>query len=464
MTARITRRQFIKQAAVATSGLVIAACAAPSTPPGPAPTSAPQATAVPATAVPSVKTTLKWWSHWAEEDNKKQVLMAAAKKFQEANPGVEVEFTWWQKAEMFPALRNAFTAGKGFPDVFYFDRGVLEFIPAGWMVDLTNAIDWKEVEPWAKQPYTRPGPGGKTGVWALALEAGTDEIYINKDIFDKVGVKIPTNFQFTADEFYDVCKKIRAAGFDPFANAIGDSSIMGSYLNQFALASQLGAEDLAKLYSGGKSWKDADVQTALAYVKKIIDIPAYPATYATMKLAESHVYFHTQRKAAMFLVGAWYTGRAFVLPEKGGQPKDFYAKLGMLKYPALPNGKGHNVHLSLVAGAVAVAEQSTNKQLALKLVQTIATTEIGTLWVEKTAVPTGIKTKPEISGEFKSYFDEMSKAHQGQTLAPIIHTLMMPPKLLEVYTSVLCEGLPLGQIKLEDAITKLETAREGLPK
>ena len=35
----------------------------------------------------------------------------------------------------------------------------------------------------------------------------------------------------------------------------------------------------------------------------------------------------TRPHLAMFPVGSWYTGRAFVAPDKGGQPKDF--ELGM---------------------------------------------------------------------------------------------------------------------------------------
>jgi multiple sugar transport system substrate-binding protein len=404
--------------------------------------------------------TLKFWSHWAEEENKKTVLMAAAKRFEQANPGATVEFTWWQKAEMFPAMRNAFTAGKGFPDVFYFDHEAREFVRAGWLADLTNGIDWKEVEDWAKATWTKPGPDGKTGVWAVPLEFSTEEIYYNKDIFDKVGIKVPADYQFTSDEFLDLCKKIRAAGYDPCANGIGDSPVTGSYLNEYALSAQLGPDELAKLYLGEKSWKDSDVVTALSYVKKLLDVPVNPATYATMKVAEQHVYFHTLRKAAMYPVGGWYTGRAFVPPEKGGQPKDF--RLGMLRYPVVPNGKGKNVMLCMVGGTIAVAEKSANKELALKLLQQVATIETGTMWVEKTAVLTGMKTRPAIGGDFKEYFAEMARVHAGQKLAPVAHRLMLPPKLYEAYNAVLVQGWPLGLIKLEDALAKMEEARLSL--
>ena len=73
-------------------------------------------------------------------------------------------------------------------------------------------------------------------------------------------------------------------------------------------------------------------------------------------LTEAHRYFHTEQKACMFPVGSWYTGRAFVPPDKGGQPKDF--ELGLLNYPLMKDGKGHGEKYLGVAGSLAVAAKS----------------------------------------------------------------------------------------------------------
>ena len=404
-------------------------------------------------------TTLLFWSHWAEEENKKLVLMAAAEKFEESHPNVDVEFNWWQKAEMFPAMRNAFTAGEGYPDIFYFDRGALEFIEAGWLADLSDAIDWSDVKDSAKAGWTRPGPEGEEGTWAVALEMATDEIYYNKDIFEELGIDVPADYQYSADDFFDICEDIREAGYDPFANAVGDYAIMGHYIYSYVLLSQLGEQGLIDLWTGEKSWKDPEVVEALAYVNELFQIPVYPKTYSTMKLAESHVYFHTQQEAAMFLCGSWYTGRAFVPPDQGGQPADF--SLGLLRYPAMPDGKGNDLKVSLVSGSIAVADMSPRKELALELLQTIASSDIGNMWLEETAVQTGIKTS-EVGGEFQWYFDEYAETHEDQKYANAFYGLMMPPELTDAFHAVLCQGLPLGQISLDEAIEKMEEARQSI--
>ncbi|MFH1636383.1 MAG: extracellular solute-binding protein [Chloroflexota bacterium] len=400
--------------------------------------------------------TLVFWSHWAEEVNKKAVLITAIDQFEQEHPNVTVEVSWWQKSEMFPAMRNAFTAGEGFPDIFYFDRGVLEFITAGWLANLEDAIDWSEITDYAKAGWTRPGPDGEDGVWAVALETATDEIYYNKDIFDELGIVVPDNYQFTADEFYDICVKIREAGYDPFANAVGDSTLLGSYLYSFVLTSQLGEEGVVQLWKGEKSWKDPDVVEAMEYIQKLIDIPVYPKIFSTMSLGESHGYFHTDKKAAMFLVGSWYPGRAFISPESGGQPADF--RLGMLRYPSMPNGQGNDLKVSLVSGSISVAEMSPQKDLAFELLQIIASTETGNAWLQNTAVQTGIVTS-EVGGPFLWYFEEYDKTHEGQQYSNSYPGMMMNPGLTEAWNNVLCQGLPLGQVTLEEALDLMEEAR-----
>ena len=61
-----------------------------------------------------------WWSHWAIEDSKKAVLFEVKRRFEAKHPGHTVEITFYEKKNMYPALRAAFTAGSGFPDVFYY--------------------------------------------------------------------------------------------------------------------------------------------------------------------------------------------------------------------------------------------------------------------------------------------------------------------------------------------------------
>lgn len=449
----MSRRSFLKSLALTATGAVVAACGATPTPtPLPKPTAAPAATA---TAAPK-PVTLKWWSHWAEEENKKTVLQTAADDYMKAKPNVKIEFTWWQKAEMFVAFQNAMQAGSGFPDIMYLDV-LPQYFEAGWIEDLGPHLDWKNAEPGGKAFWTRPGPGGKEGAFAVPIEASKELVITNPAIFQKAGVTIPASFQFTADEFFEAGKKIRAAGFDMFAQGIGDRTYPGQVLYRFMLWSALGQQGFDDLFNGKTSWNTPEVKAVLEYCQKVAAIPAYSAQFTTLKLAEAHQYFHTQQKAAMFLVGAWYTGRAFVAPDKGGQPKDF--RLSFLKYPSWPNGKGNAQMQGNYGGGVGVMAKSPNKDVAVDFMKTLMTVKYGNLWVSKTAVPTGFVTDASTmpASEYGWYFAEFEKVHKGVDWALTKNNPC--GDLNTVYNDVLNQ-MPLRPISVDDYISKVETARK----
>jgi multiple sugar transport system substrate-binding protein len=404
---------------------------------------------------------LTWWSHWATQDTKKEVLGEVKRRFEAAHPGTTVALTYYEKANMWPTLRAAFTAGSGFPDVFYYDSDVPEFIGAGWLADLSQGIRWENIEPYGKAFWTRPGIGGKVGTWAVPVEAASDEIYYNKKMFRQLGVTLPDNFIFTQDQFKDLVARCAKAGFAGFATGAADREWTALYIPTDLLLSKLGGEDLKKLGQGVLSWKDPRVIEVFRYYRELIDAGAYAKALTSMTLAEAHRYFHTEQKACMFPVGSWYTGRAFVPPDRGGQPKDF--ELGILNYPAMKDGKGVGEKLLSVGGSLAVAAKSPNAALGIELANTFADVEIGNLWMAKTGIQTGIKTDPsKIESPFKWYFEEYGKVNKNTKWVDLTvqdMKLLMRPGLWEVWVATVQQGLPNKLISPDDAVAKLEDAR-----
>src|SRR5437763_1354006 len=184
--------------------------------------------------------------------------------------------------------------------------------------------------------------------------------------------------------------KCAKAGYAAFATGAADREWAAHYVPNALLLDKLGADDTLRLFRGETSWKDPRVVEVFRYYKELIDLGAYAKTLSSMTLAEAHRYFHTEQKACMFPVGSWYTGRAFVPPDKGGQPKDF--ELGMLSNPQTKDGKGHGQKFLGVAGSLGVAAKSPHLPLAIKVADAFADVEIGNLWMARTGVQTGIKT------------------------------------------------------------------------
>ena len=404
---------------------------------------------------------LTWWSHWATQDTKKVVLEEVKRRFEAKHSGDRVTITYYEKQNMWPTLRAAFTAGSGFPDVFYYDSDVPEFIPAGWLADLSNAIRWENIEPYGKAFWTRPGPAGKVGTWAIPVEAASDEIYFNKRMFRQLGINVPANYAFSQDGFKEVVATCAKAGYAAFATGAADREWTALYIPTDLLLSKLGGEELKKLGRGDLSWKDPRVVEVFIYYRELIDLGAYARTLTSMTLAEAHRYFHTEQRACMFPVGSWYTGRAFVPPEKGGQPKDF--DLGLLNYPLMRDGKGHGEKLLSVGGSLAAAAKSPQLPLGLELANSFADVEIGNMWMAKTGIQTGIKTDPaRIESPIKWYFEEFSKVNKDSKWVDLTAQdmkLLMKPGLWEVFVATVQQGLANKLIGPDEALAKLEEAR-----
>ncbi len=489
MSGRHTRRSFVRMLGLATAGLpILAACGTQAPAPAkpaeskpaeskpaapaaqPAPTAAPAKPAEapkPAAQAPAKAAgpaTITWWHHWVTEESKKKVINSFIDDYQKANPNVKINIRWWEKAEMYPVARNALIAGRDFPDIMYSPEN--PFVDAGWIEDLTNVLDWSQFQDGAKERTTRT-IGGKTGVWDGPLESSSDEIYYNPKIFEKVGIQVPESRQFTADEFYEVCVKLRQAGFDPFSQGVGDRDYPGRYISYYALTAILG-DDIKALTAGKASWNTPEVRQALEWASKLAKVPVMPPTFTTMNLAESHQYFHTPPpgkdlpRAAMFLVGGWYTGRAFVPPEKGGQPLDF--RPAILKYPSFPNGKGTGLKIGGGgSGAGAVISLSKNNEVAKDIQKSFMTVKYGSLWLGTTYVPTELKTDPTLmppGGPYQWYADEWAKTHQGQKYVTL-GNIIPPPALAEAIKAVLNEGLPQNLLSVDQAIELLEKGRQA---
>jgi multiple sugar transport system substrate-binding protein len=216
--------------------------------------------------------------------------------------------------------------------------------------------------------------------------------------------------------------------------------------------------------SGTKEWTDPAVKSVLEWVAKAAKVPAMPPSFATMNLAESHQYFHTPAagkdlpRAGMFWIGAFYPGRAFVPPEKGGQPADF--RLSFMKYPTFAGGKGTGYKIGGGgSGAGSVISLSKQKDVGLDIARSFMNVKYGSLWLGLTYVPTEVKTdaKQMPAGQYQWYAEEFARTHQGQKYVTL--NVATPPPLAEAIKAALNEGLPQGQLSVDKAIEVLEKGR-----
>ena len=398
------------------------------------------------------ETVITIWSHWADHDSKRNFVEDAARAFEIANPGMKVKVAWYEKQALYAALKTALRAGQA-PDIFYAETNQIEYLENNMLYDLSKGLNWNNIEGWAKEGWTYKG-----GVYGFPLEAWTVELYYNKKMLAELGFKLPPDNQFNQSDFLDVVKKSYAAGITPLALGVGDRPYPGAFLTHEALLKNLGSGDYDKLIKGQLDWSDSRVRDALEFVKAVIDAKALPNSFSTLKLGESHFYFHTKPGALMFLMGSFYPSRAFNPTDKGGQPPDF--ELGIMQYPALEKGVCNNCKTITIGGSYAVNAASKNPAAAIKFLNSLATPEMGNKWLETVLVQTGIKADPsKITGPYAAYFQDLAAIDAPSKFYPDLPLGAMHGKTKETFIQVVNQAFPAGLLSVDQVIDKMNAVR-----
>lgn len=396
----------------------------------------------------AAETTLTVWSHEADEPAKVAFRELAARNLEKQHPGVHVKITWYEKDGLYTALRTALPAGQG-PDMFYLEPDQTEYITNGYIVPLDNLVDWSRIYDWARKVWTIDG---KT--WALPQEAYTDELYYNKDLLKKLGFTLPANAQFTQAQFLDLIKKARAANITPIAQGVGDRPYPGAYILSETLLRKLGTDNYGKLLHGQLSFEDPRVVAVFKWVKELGDAGAYPKNFMTLKLGESHYYFYQKPGALMLPMGSWYTGRAFVPVDKGGQPPDF--PLGIMQFPAMDQGACPKCKTSDIGASFAINAASKQKELAAKYLNAMSTPEMGKRWIETIYLQTAVKTDvSSFSGPYASYFKELMARQQGAEYFIGMPIDIVKGQCKDTFVQVMNSAFPGGLLTVDKAVTMM---------
>ncbi|MEZ5843647.1 MAG: extracellular solute-binding protein [Hyphomicrobiaceae bacterium] len=406
------------------------------------------ATSAPATAQSKE---IVFWSHWAAEKPKRDFVEGAIARFEKANPGIKIKATWYEKTALYAALKTALRAGTA-PDVFYAEPDQVEYMDNGFLLDLSS-LKWSAVEPWAKEAWTYKGKP-----YGLPLEAWTMELYYNRKMLADLGVKLPDSQQLTPDAFLSMVKAAKAKDITPMALGVGDRPFPGAHLIHEALLKKLGVADYAALLAGKIAWTDKRVTDTLSWIKSLTDAGLLPATFTTMKLAEAHIYFHTNPRALTFLNGSWYTSRAFNPVDKGGQPTDF--PLGIMRFPAVPGAACNECRSIAVGGSYVANADTKHKAEVLKFFNSFLSPEVGNQWLDNVKVQTGIKADPSkmTNKQAGEYFAMIAKTNAGSKYHFGIPIQVMKGKPKEVFTQIFNNAFPAGNISVADAVKRMQAA------
>ncbi len=395
------------------------------------------------------------WSHWADEQNKKDFVMEAVKRFKDKNPGFEVEVVWYQKPQLITALTTSFQAGSG-PDIFYLEPAITgafpPFVDNGFMYDIGKQID-PLIEAWA-YPFAKKG----SMTYLLPLEAYMPVLYYNKDLFKKAGVTLPADGVVDTEAFKGIIAKTKAAGVTPFSAGTMDRDWAGSLLTESMLLRFIGKDKWQDIPTGKTAWSDPEVVAGLKYVEDLVKAGAYPQGVASIKLGESHGLFFGG-KYAMFPMRTFFGGRAFVPVDKGGMAADF--PLGIMDFPVLKGGKGNDLSYMQVGGSYGVSAKSKNPVKAAELLAMMATPDMAAMWMDKVKGQTGIKADVRASND--PYFKMLGDATKTLKPLPGPMELGMDSTYRDVFYKT-STALVAGYLSADAMVKQMDEARAKLKK
>jgi multiple sugar transport system substrate-binding protein len=413
------------------------------------------------------KTLIVWWSHWANEPAKRLVIEQVVKDYEAEHPDVDIVLTWWDKNPLRDAIRSTMTAGEGAPDITTFDSDVTEWVEAGWLVDLSDAIPWENLAPAAKQDGTYPDLGFP-GNYKFNLSATNFMILYNPDIFAELGIEVPEDYQFTQQEFLDVVQKCSDAGYAGVADAIGNRPYPATYLVEYPLFNLVGPEEFNAYTLGLKSWDTPEARSVLEYTAALRDAGVWPESFSTMTIDEYHVYFHTQQKACMLLNPTWYTGRAFKPVDEGGQDPNWH--FGLLRYPRMDGCQACDMFRGGFESGYAVLSSTKHPEIAKDILAYFAQPKYGALWTAVTNSPSIILYDQatdwpseelltelgQTPGTWDWYWEEYNKVYGDLDIGVTFTTRC--GEFNDAYTSAINEGLPQGLISVDEAVDILDAA------
>jgi multiple sugar transport system substrate-binding protein len=425
----------------------------------PAATSAP-APAAQATTAPAASSAepvqIKWWSQWAAQPANRQFVDTVVADYEAAHPNVDIEVTWFEQAQVGDALKAAMTAGGADAPDIASDVGLANAVQAGWALNIDDAIPWDNYVDGARQDGMFPGA---EGVYKYNIGFQQLMLLYNPEIFDKLGIKVPENKQFTQKEFVDVVQKCKDGGYAGVADSVGNRNYPAMFPIWAAMVQLVGREEQAKYDNGQTSWDTPTARQVLTWMNELRDAGMWPSTFATMGIDEFHVYWHTQQKSCMLYIPSWYSGRAFKPVAEGGQDPNFHFK--MMHYPLMDGAKNNDTLWAAFESGFMVPSSTKHPEVAKDILAFMAQPKYGALWTALTNIPSAIKYDPvkDWPADMKDnpwqwYWDEMNQTYGGYKLA--VAPGVSCDKFIEARTAMINEGLPQNLVTIDDAIKTLD--------
>ena len=357
--------------------------------------------------------TLEYWCSWNENEPQAQILMQAAADFQKLYPDVTINFTWSGRDNLRSLALAALEAGTqidcmdGNVDQYkqFFGDYVVDMTEYMDMTyDFTNGKTYRDCVIPSTMALVESLFDGK--VMAIPYYPQAYIVFCNKNIFDECGI---TEYPTTWDEFIEVCKTIKAAGYIPItSDTFYAPSWFGYYLSRL-----VGDEAVKELAADSSKWADnpavLEAAKGMAQLAEVgafdpnIGANVYPAAQQDMVISEN---------VAMYINGTWLPSE--VIDATG---EDYV--WGEFAFPEVPNAINGQEAGCYSTWGIAVTNKASqeSKDIAAAFAAFITTGKYDQMFSDDANIPpVGVDaTWPSTLTEAKAVISSFSTRFSSQT-------------------------------------------------
>jgi raffinose/stachyose/melibiose transport system substrate-binding protein len=298
---------------------------------------------------------------WAVEGGAAQVYQDSVQRYNRAHPGQQIDLQTFQNDPYKQKLRVAVGAGNP-PDLFFgWGGGVLDsYVKAGNVHDLS--ADLRQDPAWSGKFFPNVMQSVTFGdkVYGIPVRGMQPVVlYLNKDVFARVGAQPPKTWQ----DLLDLVGKFKAAGVTPLA--LGGASQWTYLMWEEYLVDRIGGPQVFRDVIDRKpgAWSNPAVIQANTMIRQLVDAGAFGSGFASVSYdtGQQSALLYTG-KAAMELMGGWDFSNILK-----AQPNFIRSgKLGWTSFPELPGGAGNPSDVvGNTSNFYSVAEKSPHQKTAV---------------------------------------------------------------------------------------------------
>ncbi len=322
--------------------------------------------------------TLTFWS-WLPTTDQSEEMIAA---FEEANPGIKIDYTRTEQDDYFEKLQVAMASGTG-PDLFGLTTGPMKEQYAPFAEEMRELADanwsgWSDIisENAVEQCSTEDG----SVVGMPLLVAGMTDLLYNKTLMDECGIEsVPRTYE----ELKDAAEKAKAKGYVCVAVGAADDWINSDIFVQLSNEFEEGA--VYEADRGERSWTDqCFVDTMTAWQQMFNDGIFEEGALGVATYPDARDQYFFARKSVFFLTGSWHLGPTSPTNSEieGTEIANNNDVIGMCVFPSVVDD-GKICGTAGVDVMMAVNRDCKEKEAAMKFVEYMANGEGQQYWVNK---------------------------------------------------------------------------------